>query len=64
MQFDKNNQKNKNEYEIETENLAVPEIHTGKVKIEDTEEKDNTKKSSVSYETLAIPEIHIKKKNQ
>lgn len=57
-----NNKNDKKEnYTIETENLAIPEVHTGKVDIEDTDKEDN-KKSSVTYDTLAVPEVHIRKK--
>ena len=45
---------------VETENLAMPEIHTGKV---DTEpEKKEHKVSGISYDNLAMPEVHFKKK--
>ena len=48
------------EYSVETENLAMPEIHTGKV---DTEpEKKEHKVSGISYDNLAMPEVHFKKK--
>lgn len=51
--------KKDDKYSIDQENLAIPEVHTGKVEIKDTEETEE--KTSVSYETLAMPEIHIKK---
>jgi hypothetical protein len=45
---------------VETDSLAVPEIHTGKV---DTEpEKKDRKVSGISYDNLAMPEVHFKKK--
>lgn len=47
------------DYSIETENLAVPEIHTGKV---DEEPAKKDRKESISYDNLAIPEVHFKKK--
>ncbi|MCI6007256.1 hypothetical protein ACTQ3M_04350 [Oscillospiraceae bacterium LCP25S3_E10] len=52
--------KDKEKYIVYTENLAFPEIHTGKVANKDTEteEFDDT----VQYDTVAVPEIHIKKK--
>lgn len=52
--------KDKDKYFVETENLAFPEIHTGKVK-QISSEKPNADKS-VIYDTVAVPEIHIKKK--
>ena len=48
------------EYKIESENLAVPEIHTGEVKEEEHEKE--TVKESITYDNVAIPEIHIRKK--
>lgn len=51
--------KEKEKYFVETENLAFPEIHTGKVKLKDSENKEN--EESVVYDTVAVPEIHIKK---
>lgn len=52
--------KDKDKYFVETENLAFPEIHTGKVKqkLSDKPDTDET----VTYDTVAVPEIHIKKK--
>ena len=52
--------KDKDKYFVETENLAFPEIHTGKVK-QISSEKPNSDES-VIYDTVAVPEIHIKKK--
>ena len=47
-------------YSVETDSLAVPEIHTGKV---DTEpEKKDHKVSGISYDNLAMPEVHFRKK--
>ncbi len=46
---------------VETENLAVPEVHTGKVA--PYEETTSPRKSIfIQYETVAVPEIHISKK--
>lgn len=52
--------KDKDKYFVETENLAFPEIHTGKVK-QISSEKPNADEA-VIYDTVAVPEIHIKKK--
>lgn len=49
--------KDKDKYFVETENLAFPEIHTGKVK-QISSEKPNADES-VIYDTVAVPEIHI-----
>jgi len=46
---------------VETENLAVPEVHTGKVPEEAEEaEKPKAKKHhwNIQYEVVAIPEVH------
>lgn len=47
---------------FESENLAVPEIHTN----EDEEEKDtnDSEESRVVYDNLAMPEIIIRHKKQ
>ena len=49
------------EYKIESENLAVPEIHTGELTGEKDHEKE-TVKESITYDNVAIPEIHIRRK--
>lgn len=57
------------EYEMEADNLAMPEIHTGKA-VDRTGEKDREdragedgqekdKKPTIHYDGLAVPEIHI-----
>ena len=48
-------------FTFDSENLAFPEIHTGKVKQNDVAE-DNTD-SSVVYDTVAVPEVHLKRHN-
>mgnify|MGYP000772246382 CR=1 FL=1 len=50
--------KDKDKYFVETENLAFPEIHTGKVK-QISSEKPNADES-VIYDTVAVLSlIHI-----
>ena len=49
------------EYKIESENLAVPEIHTGEVEDENASE-EQCSKESITYDNVAIPEIHIRRK--
>ena len=44
---------------VETENLAVPEVHIDK---EDVEETNDTE--TITYDNVAVPEIHIKHKNK
>ena len=49
-------------YEVESENLAVPEVH---IREDDTAAHDTKKpeaEEEITYENVAIPEIHIKKK--
>ena len=46
-------------FTFDSENLAFPEIHTGKVKQNDVAE-DNTD-STVVYDAVAVPEVHLKK---
>lgn len=46
-------------YTFESENLAFPEVHTGKVKQNDVAE--DTTDSTVVYDTVAVPEVHLKK---
>lgn len=46
-------------YELDTENLAVPEYRSEKNDKNNQEKPENTK--SVDYDNLAFPEIHIKK---
>lgn len=45
-------------FTFDSENLAFPEIHTGKVKQNDVAE-DNTD-STVVYDTVVVPEVHLK----
>lgn len=48
----------KDSYQVESENLAVPEIHTVAGRHpEEVEHKDEP----ISYDDVAIPEIHIKR---
>lgn len=45
-------------FTFDSENLAFPEIHTGKVKQNDVAEDDTD--STVVYDTVAVPEVHLK----
>lgn len=62
LKKDKGNPK----YTVETENLAVPEVHTGKVEHHKNEESkvSENNKIEIDFGTLAVPEIHIKKKKE
>ena len=46
---------------MKSENLAVPEIHTGEVDHNDDTDKEKHEES-ITYENVAIPEIHIVKR--
>ena len=59
------------EYKVESENLAVPEVHLGKIEGDDDKgsaEKGATGASdaeqSITYDNVAIPEIHIRKRKK
>ncbi len=51
--------KDKNPYQISTENLAIPEIHTGKA--EKVKEPPAEEPSLFQNDTLPIPEIRLPK---
>lgn len=51
------------EYKVESENLAVPEIHTHNIHSEEASE-DERNNETITYENVAIPEIHIKKRKK
>ena len=53
--------KAKDKYSFNSENLAIPEVHTGKVKQNDIVEDNDDE--SVLYD-VAVPEVHIKKKKK
>ncbi len=57
--------KDKFHLSYESENLAVPEVHTGEVEEEALADPSldagNTENLSVQYDTVAIPEIHVHK---
>ena len=50
--------KNASEYKVDSENLAVPEVH-----LKDVEGDDDKGESeeSIVYDNVAIPEIHVKR---
>ena len=53
--------KAKDKYSFNSENLAVSEVHTGKVKQNDIVEDNDDE--PVLYD-VAVPEVHIKKKKK
>ena len=48
-------------YRVDTENLAVPEIHIGAKKEDEGETRED---GAITYDEVAIPEIHVRKKKQ
>ena len=54
-----------NPYTIESDQLAIPEVHTKdheeKLVKREKEQNQSNKKEDVVFDTLAVPEIHIKK---
>ena len=50
--------KEKASYKVESENLAIPEVHIGDVP-EEAPESDP--EENITYENVAIPEIHIRR---
>lgn len=59
--FGRKKRTKRTKYKVESENLAVPEIHTGEVDHSDDTNKEEPEES-ITYENVAIPEIHIVKK--
>ena len=51
----------KKRYRVHDADVALPEIHTGKVPHPDAAETPE-KNKSIAYENVAIPEVHIPKK--
>ena len=60
--------KSASEYKIDSENLAVPEVHLAvpEVHLGEVEGDDDKGESgeSIVYDNVAIPEIHIKKRKK
>lgn len=56
------------EYKMKSENVAIPEIHTkdfDEMEKHDEEiEQEQEKKQSIHYDNVAIPEVHIHKKRK
>ena len=57
--FWKKRKKEKVKYDVASENLAVPEVHTGEVEQTETDPQPD---EPITYENVAIPEIHIRRK--
>ena len=61
--FGKKGKRKATEYKVESENLAVPEVHTHEIHPEEVTE-DERSNEPITYENVAIPEIHIKKRRK
>lgn len=68
FEFLKRKRANRSKYQVDSENLAVPEVHIGDITGEahaDTKDSAHTDSDSpitVDTEDVAVPEIHIRKK--
>ena len=51
-------------YHVGNEDVAVPEVHTGKVAHEQAAQQDTGEKENIHYENVAIPEVHIPQKEK
>lgn len=51
--------KDKNDYALTYDNLAIPEIHTHPTDESASEPDEN---DTVTFDSVAIPEVHIRKK--
>ena len=57
----KKKEKEKTSYKVESENLAIPEVHIGET---NEEEPEPEREENITYENVAIPEIHIYRKKK
>ena len=53
----------KQRYRVHSDDVALPEVHTGQVAHDDAPETPE-KHKPINYENLAIPEVHIPRKKQ
>lgn len=68
----RNKLREKSEYKMKSENVAIPEIHTKDFdeieehidEIEQEIEQEKEEKHSILYDNVAIPEVHIHKKEK
>ena len=51
----------KQRYRVHSDDVALPEVHTGQIAHSDAPETPE-KHKSINYENVAIPEVHIPKK--
>lgn len=68
MFWKKRTKESKTNLKVESENLAVPEVHLGDVRGEDDKGHAETgtvgEKEQITYDNVAIPEVHIRKKKK
>lgn len=67
FEFLKKRKEKHSKYQVDSENLAVPEVHIGEIPEDLSDKKDEAHADSdspitVDTEDVAIPEIHIHKK--
>lgn len=67
FEFLKKRREKHSKYQVDSENLAVPEVHIGETPEEHADEKESAYTDSdspitVDTEDVAVPEIHIHKK--
>lgn len=62
--FDRWKKPHKAVYEVESENLAVPEVHIREDDAAAHDTKEPEAEEEITYENVAIPEIHIKRKQR
>ena len=60
----RNKLREKSEYKMKSENVAIPEIHTKDFDEIDEIEQEKEEKHSILYDNVAIPEVHIHKKEK
>ena len=61
----RNKLREKSEYKMKSENVAIPEIHTKNFdEIEEHIDEIKEEKHSILYDNVAIPEVHIHKKKK
>lgn len=53
--------KEKHDYDLTYDNLAIPEVHTHDEAAQE-ETSDTEEPPTVTYDSVAIPEVHIRKK--
>ncbi|MFR3039142.1 MAG: hypothetical protein ACLTLY_10525 [Agathobacter rectalis] len=57
--FKNRKEKEKHNYDLTFDNVAIPEVH---VKSTESHEDTNKENAPISYDNVAIPEVHIRNK--